>query len=187
MNGTDALVALLRPLGVYTFREGSFSMAELQALGQQFDALHAEAERVLRESIVLTAEDEGLSKREALLLWRADAKGVEARRRALVGFLQIAGDSFTLDAIGKCVAACGAACIVEETGTPNEVRVRFPNVMGIPEGFERICRIVEMILPCQLRIDYVFCWCTWGQTQEYGLTWNDLGTMTWNEWQTYKE
>ncbi len=187
MSGTDALIALLRPLGVYTFREGSFSMAELQALGAQFDALRQETERVLRESIVSTAEAEGLSMREALFPWSAAAESTDARRRALIGFLQIAGDSFTLDAINRCVSACVNGCVVEETGTPNDVRVRFPDVMGIPEGFARICQIVQMILPCQLRIEYVFCWCTWGQTQDYGLTWNDLGAMTWQEWQVYKK
>ena len=187
MSVTDALVALLRPLGVYTFREGSFSMAELQALGSQFDALKAETERVLRESIVSTAEGEGLSLREAMFPWRAEADSAEMRRRALIGFMQIAGDSFTLDAINRCMAACGAECVVEETGTPNEVRVRFPNVMGIPQGFERICKIAEMILPCQLKITYVFCWCTWEETERYGLTWEDLGAMTWDEWQVYRK
>ena len=32
MSCTEELIALLRPLGVYSFREGSFSLGELQAV-----------------------------------------------------------------------------------------------------------------------------------------------------------
>ena len=38
MNYADELVSMLRPLGVYSFQEGSFSLAELQALGAVLDA-----------------------------------------------------------------------------------------------------------------------------------------------------
>ena len=38
MNYADELVSMLRPLGVYSFQEGSFSLAELQALGAALDA-----------------------------------------------------------------------------------------------------------------------------------------------------
>ena len=39
MGYTNDLVRLLRPLGVYSFDAGSFSLAELQALGGALDAL----------------------------------------------------------------------------------------------------------------------------------------------------
>ena len=38
MSYENELVTMLRPLGVYSFREGSFSLAELQALGAALDA-----------------------------------------------------------------------------------------------------------------------------------------------------
>ena len=45
MSYAQRLMALLRPLGVYTFRDGSFSMAQLEALGAQMDAREHRDER----------------------------------------------------------------------------------------------------------------------------------------------
>ena len=62
MNYADELVSMLRPLGVYSFQEGSFSLAELQALGAALDAADEAFGAAQKESIVMTAQDEGLSK-----------------------------------------------------------------------------------------------------------------------------
>ena len=47
--------------------------------------------------------------------------------------------------------------------------------------------IIEDILPCQMGITYWFRYCTWQETQDYGLTWADVNAMTWHEWETYHE
>ena len=47
--------------------------------------------------------------------------------------------------------------------------------------------IIEDILPCQLGIIYWFRYCTWQETEGYGLTWGDLDAMTWHGWETYHE
>ena len=187
MNYTDELVNMLRPLGVYTFREGSFSLAELQALGAALDAADAVCADGQRESIVMTAAGEGLSKMESLFRSPPPAKTIQARRAAIAGFLQISGDSFTPEALNRCLCACGVACRVEETGEVNRVKVWFPGVMGVPDGFSQMRVIIEDILPCQLGITYWFRYCTWRETERYGLTWADLGAMTWYEWETYCE
>ena len=116
MNYADELVSMLRPLGVYSFQEGSFSLAELQALGAALDAADEAFGAAQKESIVMTAQDEGLSKMEALFRSKPPAKTVDARRAAIAGFLRISGDSFTLAALNRCLCACGVACSVEETG-----------------------------------------------------------------------
>ena len=67
------------------------------------------------------------------------------------------------------------------------MRVRFPGLMGIPPEFARMREIIEDLLPAQLGIEYVFRWCTWQETEAYGLTWDDLGQMSWDGWRTYRE
>ena len=116
MSYGNDLVTILRPLGVYSFREGSFSLAELQALGAVLDEADTTFSEAQKETIVLSAGDEGLSRWEALLRSRPPAKTIEARRAAIAGFLRISGDSFTLAALNRCLCACGVACSVEETG-----------------------------------------------------------------------
>ena len=119
MNYTDELVGLLRPLGVYSFREGSFSLGELQALGGALDAAQAKLSRMQRESIPATAEDEGLDRMEALFRYCAGLKDTQARRAAIAAFLQFGGDSFTLQALNRCLQTCGVFCRVAETGKPS--------------------------------------------------------------------
>ena len=187
MSYENDLVTMLRPLGVYSFRDGSFSLAELQTLGAALDAADETLSKAQKETIVLTAEDEGLSRMEALFRSKPPAKSIEARRAAIAGFLQISGDSFTLAALNRCLCACGVACRVEETGTVNRVKVWFPGVMGIPDGFSQMKIIIEDILPCQLGITYWFRYCTWQETEDYGLTWGGLNAMTWHGWETYHE
>lgn len=187
MSYAQRLMALLRPLGVYTFRDGSFSMAQLEALGAQMDALRAVLEKNGRESIVMSAEDEGLRRMEALFRCRPAAADVQARRQAIAALMQVSGDGFTLEALRRCLPACGAPCELEETGEVNRVRIRFPGVMGEPPGFAQIRGIIEDLLPAQLGIEYALRWCTWQETEQYALTWGQLNAMTWDAWRTYRE
>ena len=186
MSYADELVRLLLPLGVYSFEEGSFSLGELQALGAVLDEQEQEQLRLQRESIVATAEEEGLDKMAALFRHFPEGLTVQQKREAIAAFLQIGGDSFTLEALQRCLLACGVRCFLEETGI-NQVRISFPGVMGVPEGFSRMRLVIEDLLPCQLEIVYFFRYCTWGETAQYGLTWGDLGEMTWDEWRHYVE
>ena len=186
MSYANALVQLLRPLGVYTFREGSFSLGELQALGDALDSAEAVEETGHRESILLTAEDEGLSKMEALFRGRSVADDAAGRRAALLAFLQFGGDSFTPAALQSCLLACGVNCLLTELGV-NHVQLSFPGVMGEPEGIGMIRIIADDLLPCQLRIDFFFRYCTWGETEDYGFTWERLAEMSWDEWRHYTE
>ncbi|MCQ2420657.1 MAG: DUF2313 domain-containing protein [Clostridia bacterium] len=185
MRYADELVRLLLPLGVYSFAEGSFSLGELQALGAALDEQEQMQRYLQRESIVETAEEEGLAKMAALFRHFPEGLSVQAKRAAIAGFLRVGGDSFTLQALQSCLLACGAECVLEETGI-NRVKVSFPQVMGVPEGFAQMRIIIEDILPCQLEIDYFFRYCTWAETAQYGLTWGDLGQMSWDAWRHYR-
>lgn len=187
MSCTEELIALLRPLGVYSFREGSFSLGELQALGKSLNELETWAQTAQRESIVLTAQAEGLERMEELFRHGAVEQDTEARRKAIAVFLQIGGDSFTAAALNRCLRACGVPCTVEETGEVNRVKVWFPGVMGVTEGFSWMRAVIEVILPCQLGIFYWFRYCTWQETEQYRLTWGALNAMSWTAWMLYHE
>lgn len=186
MGYANELVQLLRPLGVYSFREGSFSLGEWQALGAELDELEAVEIEGQKQSIVMTATEEGLSKMEALFRTRPAASTIEARRAAIAAFLSIGSGDFTLEALQRILLACGVNCLLREVGI-NHVEVSFPRVMGVPQGFETIRIVAEDLLPCQLQIDFFFRYCTWGETEDYGFTWGTLNEMTWDEWRHYTE
>ena len=152
---------LLRPLRIYGL-EGTANGGELEAQGKALDGLEAV---------------------EALLARKPVAASLERRRAALAALLRIGGDSFTLTAINDNLKGCGLNAVASETETPGVVEVRFPDVPGIPDGFESMRAILEDILPCHLDIRYVYWYITWALMEERFATWGDIEKLgpTWEE------
>ena len=182
MSHADYLRGLLRPLRVYEL-EGTANGGELEALGAALDGAGAALEEIQREMLVSTAEDWGLEAIESLLARRPVAPSLDRRRAALAALLRIGGDSFTLAAINDNLKGCGINAVAEETGTAGQVTVRFPDVPGIPEGFEEMRAIIESILPAHLGIEYVYWYITWALMEERFDTWGDIEALapTWEE------
>ena len=178
----DYLRQMLAPLRVYRL-EGTANGGELDAQGAALDAVQARLEDTQREMLVSTAEGRGLEAVEALLARRPVAGSLKRRREALAALLRIGGDSFTLAAINDNLKGCGINAVAAETGTAGQVTVSFPDVPGIPEGFEEMRAIIESILPAHLGIEYVFWYITWALMEERFDTWGDIEALdlTWEE------
>lgn len=174
MGYADYLCDLLRPLGVYNLDGGLFSSAELEAQGTALDECGAKLDRAAREMILCTAQAEGLSSIENLLPHRPVSETAEQRRKALAALLRIGGDSFTLNALNSNLAGCGISALVSETGVPEQVKVVFPGVSGVPDGFDDLRKIIEDILPCHLEIEYVFRYASWAEIEEELRVWSDF-------------
>ena len=178
----DYLRQMLAPLRVYRL-EGTANGGELDAQGAALDAVQARLEDTQREMLVSTAEGRGLEAVEALLARRPVAGSLKRRREALAALLRIGGDSFTLAAINDNLKGCGLNAVASETGEPGVVEVRFPDVPGIPDGFDELKKILEDILPSHLDIQYVFWYITWALMEERFDTWGDIEAIspTWEE------
>ena len=182
MSHADYLRGLLQPLRVYEL-VGTANGGELEALGAALDGAGAALEEIQREMLVSTAEDWGLEAIESLLARRPVAPSLDRRREALAALLRIGGDSFTLAAINDNLKGCGLNAAASETGEPGVVEVRFPDVPGIPDGFDELKKILEDILPSHLDIQYVFWYITWALMEERFDTWGDIEAIspTWEE------
>ncbi|MBQ7566123.1 MAG: DUF2313 domain-containing protein [Oscillospiraceae bacterium] len=183
MGYAAELRSLLRPTGVYDLSPGSLSGAAVEALGAALDDACAYLERCCREALVMTAEDEGLRRMEALFPFAAP-EGTAARRAAIAGFVQVSGDGFTPAALERCLSACGTGCAVREKDA-GALEVLFPGVIGEPDGYAEKKRVIESILPCHLRTDYVLMRCTFALTESEELTWNDLASWTFFDWASH--
>ena len=180
----DYLVNLLHPLGVYDLRSGTINRGELAAYGARLDGAAAQLSDTAREMNLTTAQEFGLDRIEDLLPYRPVCVTTAQRRAALAALLRISGDSFTPEAINDTLRGCGINARAEETGQPGYVKVYFPDVAGIPDGFDRLKRIIEEILPSHLDITYVFWYNTWamaarrhptfGDAAAAGLSWYGL-------------
>ena len=51
------------------------------------------------------------------------------------------------------------------------IRIVFPEVAGIPEGFEQIRDIILDIIPCHLDVEFYFRYLTWAECEAFGYTW----------------
>ena len=182
MSYAEYLEDLLRPMGVYRL-EGTVNGGELESIGGVLDRCAAELEEIEREMLLTTATGEGLDAVERLLTRRPLAATLARRRGALSALLRIGGDSFTLGAVNDNLAGCGVNAVAAETEQPGKVEVHFPDVPGIPDGFEELCKIIEDILPCHLDIKYVFWYVTWAMLEARFDTWSALEArgLTWGE------
>ena len=182
MSHADYLRGLLQPLRVYEL-VGTANGGELDAQGAALDGVMAKLEDTQKEMLVSTAEGRGLEAIESLLARRPVTDSLKRRREALAALLRIGGDSFTLAAINDNLKGCGINAVAAETGTAGQVKVSFPDVPGIPEGFEEMRAIIESILPAHLGIEYVFWYITWAVMEERFDTWGDIEALnlTWEE------
>lgn len=173
---------LLAPLGPY-HSQGVYSAGELAGEGHALDGVLSALEALEREAMLDTAEGEGLDELEGLLTHRPVTRNNAGRRAALSALLRIGGDSFTLQAINDNLRGCGINAKVNETDEPGVVEVTFPDVPGIPAGFEQLKRIIEDILPCHLQINYVYWYVTWRMVEEKYGTWGGIEEVgpTWDE------
>ena len=180
----EYLRRLIAPLGVYSPEEDGPGGAELHALGQGLDALGERLAAIVREALTATAQEEGLSRREALFSRRPAALTAQERRAAIAALLQIDGDSLTPAAIGRAIQGCGIRARVLEIDT-GHLRIVFPGVGGIPAEFEQIKRIILDILPCHLEVEFYFRYLTWEECERAGYTWAavEAAEHTWESFQ----
>lgn len=174
MTHEEHLWSLLLPLGPYT-RQGVYTAGELKSEGEALDGAGHALEELEREAFPDTAEGWGLERLESLLARKPVAETAAARRQALAALLRIGGDSFTLAAVNDNLKGCGLNAAVWETGEEGLVEVTFPDVPGIPDGFEELKAIIEEIIPCHLEISYVYWYVTWALLEEQFPTWSQLG------------
>ena len=174
----------LAPLGIYDLGESSVSGAAVCALGAELDKIAAQLELAEREAITATAEDVGLSRRESLFVCRPAAVTVEDRRSAIAALLQIDQDSLTPEAIDRTISGCGIKAKAVEMGD-GQLRVIFPEVAGMPEGFDQIRTIILEILPCHLGVEFYFRYLIWEECEAAGYTWAQVEAAehTWESFQ----
>ena len=167
------LIRLLAPLGLYDLR-APHNGGELAALGGELDSVSGLVELVERESLLATAESEGLDRREVLFAHKPAAVTQGDRREA----------SLTPEAINDTLTGCGIRARAEEKAD-GSLRVVFPRTAGVPAEFDQIRKIILDILPCHLEVEFYFRYLTWAECEAAEYTWDEVETAqhTWESFQ----
>ncbi|MBD5161482.1 MAG: hypothetical protein HDT14_05595 [Oscillibacter sp.] len=171
MGYGEHLRNLLRPLGIYDLSAGSLSGSELDALGLGLDQLSNRLDYAERESALATAESEGLDRWESVFARTPVHYTTSLRRQAIAALLRINESCFTLSDINNAISGCGIKALAQEKDRFGYIRIIFPDVAGIPEGFEQIREIILDIIPCHLEVEFYFRYLTWAECEAFPYTW----------------
>ena len=180
------LCELLRPLRVYRLEENSLSGAELFAAGGGLDTAAEAIEKAGREGCLMTAEDEGLARRERLFSRIGVRTTPELRRLAIASLMRVGGDGFTLAAVNETISGCGVRAVAAETEEKGTVRVTFPQVAGEPEDFARIRDIILEIMPCHLAVEFYFRYLTWEECEAAEWSWSRIEAAE-HTWESFEK
>ena len=173
MGYFDYLKIMLEPLGLYDLESG-IGARELFAAGLELDAVFEELEELCREAVLATAQGYGLKSYETILPYRPSYITIEDAQRAIMALLRIRGGCFTLETLQNTVSGCGISARVSESLSPMTAGVSFPENRGIPEGFERLKKRIEEIMPCHLAIEYTFIYTPWRELMEKLPDWRSI-------------
>lgn len=82
----------------------------------------------------------------------------------------------------------GTAQVIEHPSTYT-IEIKFISDYGIPPNISDLQNAVSVIMPAHLAIVYTFTYMTWDQHDGYSHTWSvwDAKTLTWDEFEIYKE
>ena len=177
---------LLGPLGIYDLTPESLSGSELDALGQGLDQVSERLDEVEREAALATARGEGLDRLEALFAKAPVNHSLSLRREAIAALLRIGEGDLTLSAINGTITGCGINAVAREMDRFGYIRVTFPDVVGVPDGFDQIREIILDIIPCHLEVEFFFRFLIWAECHASGYTWRAVqqNRWSWMEFQT---
>lgn len=187
MGYTDYLKQLLAPLGFYDLDNG-LGAEELVVIGTQMDEMFAALEEIRKEAFLATANDYGLTKFVEMLPFTPAFLTEEDERRAIMALLRIRGGCFALPMLQDTVSGCGLKATIEEGTEKMTAVVRFPQNRGIPDGFERLKKRIQEIVPCHLETDFEFLYSLWMELMRKLLTWGEAQkkAKTWKEIEIYE-
>ena len=179
------LKKLLEPLALYSV--SGIGDAELDAIGEEFDLCFEKLAESEKESLIITAEDEGLGMYEKVLPYIPAYISSKDRKRALLALMRIDECSFTTAALNDAIAGCGIRAVVEETGQMHSVEVSFPYNRGIPENIDELKAKIEEILPCHLAVSYRYIYTVWREIEGFFGSWGALedNVERWREIEIY--
>lgn len=148
MGYREYLWQMLQPLGVYS--GSGFNGGEMTALGNALDQAEQYLDRVWQESVLMSAENDGLSKGETLFPMYPGTE-TEQRRRALQALWQTDNRCASRTGILKTLEACGIRVGLAALGQFQVIMV-FSEPLTIYDEPVFLFWVLEQVMPCHLSV-----------------------------------
>ena len=190
MSVLENLYRLMRTTGIYRLDGESLVDAELMSYGVSLQAVEDRLETILREGIIATAEDEGLSAMEAVM-GKPDRGTLspEDRRAMILYWLSILPGDFDLEGMKNALRSVGLSADILEDLPGERITVRQEEYRGARETFDMIMRDCEQMLPAHLEILFDLGALSWDGFDRQDLTFDarDACDLSWDQFEAQDE
>ena len=176
------------PEGMYFNSDGNET--DISVVGNQLDKIQADVDKLEKEIIVVSAEDEGLKREEESFdIGYAEGKRADLRRSVIIG--RYRSDDLSTISLIKSISEAftnGEVDVIEHFAD-TFITIKFVGTMGVPENIEDLKEILREAVLAHVGIEYEFIFIIWDQFDAFNKKWNqwDALNLTWNELEKYKE
>jgi len=109
----------------------------------------------------------------------------EQRRQQIISRFRASLEQTTEETIKNVAKAFKNGEIeINKTDTPGVFEIKFTG-FGIPDNLEGFKRVIDIIMPAHLQIEYTFIFNTWDVVSN--VTWDQASNMTWEEFREWDE
>ena len=162
MTQLENMIKKLSPLNLYTLEEDTAVYNELSVYSKAFEQSLADADALLKEMLITTAEDYGLSQRETIWGLPRTELTTEERRNAITERFCLNYSDCTLTAMQNFLASLGAEAVITEVPSKYRVYIYIENgsTFTIPVR-KYITEQAESFFPAHLEIFLDYRVATW--------------------------
>ena len=156
--------------------------AELHAYADELDRLQAEADEMLLERFLQTAEDRGLAVYEEMFGPARGELSAQERRTRLLLRLTLGGGDFTPAGVRQALDSFGLAYTISEF--PAHDRLNITAQTDYPPEQQRLIRQeTAKIIPAHIEFQIVFNTMTWAQLDSRNRSFSQLDhdNLTWEQ------
>lgn len=183
MTPLDNMIKHIKPLQLYNCNEGTVIYTELEIYSNALKNSIADADKLLKEMIVTTAEDYGLSLREEIWGLPRTELTTEERRTAISKRFCISYVDCTLSSMKNFLNSLGVKAVITEVPNKNRVYIYVENgsTFLIPVR-KYITEQAESFFPAHLEIFLDYRVATWDTLDSHKIMFStyDSFNFTWD-------
>lgn len=147
----------LSSTGLYTVDGTTLVDAELAAYAAGFQMVLDAYSELAREAMLQTAEDYGITMREALVGYSLPHLQMATRRQLLLDRLAMSSNAYTVGDLERALRSVGVVAAITERPEERSITVTVTNVSQVqPKTQAAVKARAELFLPAHLRIEYDF-------------------------------
>ena len=185
MSSYESMVKAMSAVKAYKLDGNTYVDKELFAYSAALDVFSEEIDEIIRECIVATAENEGLSFYEKLVGTLDDKADIETRRAMIISLLNLNTNDNTHNGIKRFFESIGLECDILEN--PSIFDLYIMPLGGNFTASEKRYMInrAKKFLPCHLTFTIDFRTSTWADYDAKNRTFNEIDELgiTWEEFE----